>query len=366
MTWASRATASSARCAVAALIQQTGGGNGFSFSRLRPKGDVVLTSSGRATGPVGFLRVYDQAFGEIAQGGCLTPETLVFTNAGLLRLDELVDTAKPGWRDHQLTVATDDGERTSPRGYNNGVQPVVKVHTQEGLALTGTLNHKVKVMTVAGPAWRRLDELQAGDAILVALGQHQGRLRALRRPQRTHGNQSEIGLPPLLDELLAFLLGYMAGDGFVASAPDDHRLGFSVAHSSYLLEELPKLLQTTFPGCVIHRQQKPNDASVTFVLDSVLIKQFLLDNGLAKPKSHEVYVPRLVRQSPPNVVGAYLRGLFEADGGLSHHYPLLSSTSERLAREVATLLIGLGCPVTLRSLPAEERGWGREPCGRCA
>ncbi len=54
---------------VAALIQQTGGGNGFSFSRLRPKSDVVHTSSGRATGPVGFLRVYDQAFGEIAQGG---------------------------------------------------------------------------------------------------------------------------------------------------------------------------------------------------------------------------------------------------------------------------------------------------------
>jgi len=54
---------------VAALIQQTGGGNGFSFSRLRPKEDVVHTSSGRATGPVGFLRVYDQAFGEIAQGG---------------------------------------------------------------------------------------------------------------------------------------------------------------------------------------------------------------------------------------------------------------------------------------------------------
>ncbi|MFZ1753252.1 MAG: LAGLIDADG family homing endonuclease, partial [Caldilineaceae bacterium] len=54
---------------VAALIQQTGGGNGFSFTRLRPRGDVVHTSSGRATGPVGFLRVYDQAFGEIAQGG---------------------------------------------------------------------------------------------------------------------------------------------------------------------------------------------------------------------------------------------------------------------------------------------------------
>lgn len=53
----------------AALIQQTGGGNGFSFSRLRPHGALVKSSAGQATGPVGFLRVYDEAFGEIAQGG---------------------------------------------------------------------------------------------------------------------------------------------------------------------------------------------------------------------------------------------------------------------------------------------------------
>jgi ribonucleotide reductase alpha subunit len=53
----------------AALIQQTGGGNGFSFSRLRPKKSLVKSSSGEATGPVGFLRVYDHAFGEVAQGG---------------------------------------------------------------------------------------------------------------------------------------------------------------------------------------------------------------------------------------------------------------------------------------------------------
>ena len=54
---------------VAALIQQSGGGNGFSFSFLRPKGARIKGSNGVATGPVGFLRVYDAAFGEIAQGG---------------------------------------------------------------------------------------------------------------------------------------------------------------------------------------------------------------------------------------------------------------------------------------------------------
>ena len=66
----------------AALIQQTGGGNGFSFSRLRPTRSLIKASSGHATGPVGFLKVYDKAFGEIAQGG-----TRRGANMAVLRVD---------------------------------------------------------------------------------------------------------------------------------------------------------------------------------------------------------------------------------------------------------------------------------------
>ncbi len=334
---------------VAALIQQTGGGNGFSFSRLRPKNDVVHTSSGRATGPVGFLRVYDQAFGEIAQGGCLLPDTLVFTERGLLRLDEIVDVNQPGWRPHNLQMATDDGWRTSHQGYNNGVAPVLRVQTREGLSLAGTPNHHVKVMTDDGPAWRKLEELQTGDWILVKLGQHSGALQALRQPKRQHGNQTWPTLPSLLDEELAFFLGCLTGDGFVAAQAEDRRIGVSVAHSSYLMEEMPALMQRLF-GVTVHKQQKSNDRSVTFVIDNRAVKDFLQINGFDKARSRNAYVPRLIRQSPPAIVGAYLRGLFEADGALSHGYPTLMTTSPRLAEEVSTLLIGLGCPVRIRSM----------------
>ncbi|MCO6451180.1 MAG: adenosylcobalamin-dependent ribonucleoside-diphosphate reductase [Caldilineales bacterium] len=66
----------------AALVQQTGGGNGFAFSRLRPRGDRVMKSAGIATGPVGFLEAYDTAFGVIAQGG-----TRRGANMAVLRVD---------------------------------------------------------------------------------------------------------------------------------------------------------------------------------------------------------------------------------------------------------------------------------------
>ncbi|MBI5928899.1 MAG: adenosylcobalamin-dependent ribonucleoside-diphosphate reductase [Chloroflexi bacterium] len=346
----------------AALIQQTGGGNGFSFSHLRPKGSIVKTSNGTATGPIGFLRVYDQAFGEIAQGGCLTPDTLVFTDKGLLRLDEIVRHDEKGWLPHELRVSTDEGPRMSYQGYNNGLAPVLRIKTEEGLNLTGTHNHKLKVMTADGPAWKRFDEIQSGDAILVKLGQHQGQLQSLIHPTRSHGNQVMPQFPTILDEELAFFLGYLVGDGFVAAREQDHRIGVTVAHTNYLMTEMPILMHRLFGDDIhVHLQQKENDVSVTFVIDNRAIKDFMLMNGFGKARSTDVSVPRLIRQSPPEIVGAFLRGLFEADGAISHGYPHLLSTSEKLIQEVSTLLIGLGCPVRIRQMPMSESHYGTNP-----
>jgi ribonucleoside-diphosphate reductase alpha chain len=136
-----------------ALIHQTGGGTGFSFSRLRPRGSVVKSSKGTASGPVSFMRIFDAATNEIKQGGKRRG-----ANMGILRVDhpdilEFIHAKEEGGiTNFNISVAITD---KFMEAYEKGVDyELINPKTKQ---VVGKLDARHVFNEIAQGAWRTGD-----------------------------------------------------------------------------------------------------------------------------------------------------------------------------------------------------------------
>ena len=358
-----------------ALVHQSGGGTGFSFSRLRPSNDIVRSTMGVASGPVSFMSLYDQSTEVVKQGGCVVPDTRVGTDRGVVPIRELgpEDAAPDSWHAHAtpLRVATDEEVRESDEFYNHGVAEIRRIRTASGYSLAATLQHRVRVIDASGAyVWRRMDELRVGDRVVLQKG-HMLEPDHYRLPgpaSTAHLDATSIDVPDEATPELGEFIGYAIGDGAIDRynrGAATGRLVLTVADAQPdIAEWLIRAGEALF-GLRPIPQKKPDDGSTSYFYDSTVLVDWLEQIGVAKPSARDVRAPEIAFRKGAAFARGFLRGLFTADGTVSEDgYPSLSSVSRGLLEDVQALLLAVGVPSAISTVERREGAFGMPPLHR--
>jgi ribonucleoside-diphosphate reductase alpha chain len=282
----------------------------------------------------------------LAPTGCLVGGTLVPTERGLVRLRSLGDVDGAKWQDLDLAVQTDQGPRTATKFYVNGAEPVVTVDTAQGYRLQGTPQHRVKVVDPATGRWewKRLSDIAAGDAVPLALDQLIGHPQSVAlAPMRDAywTGDDHVVAPHTMTRGLAELVGYFMGNGSLQA----DSLRFAVTNGDLdVIARLEVLLKETF-GLESEVTARQGETEVR--VDSLGVALWWETCGFGNRAPH---IPDVVLATNDRAVyAAFLRGLFESAGTVTAGYPVWSTRSLELSRDVQSLLLALGYPTTRKS-----------------
>jgi stage V sporulation protein R len=314
---------------------------------------------------------------------CVAPDTLVFTERGLMPMKDVVG-------GEARSVA--DGSGTSRKVYDVNVvgrRKTVTIRTRRGLELTGSHNHRV--LLDDGASWRELDGLKVGDKLHVTggsglwpqeqvvidwrrrsrvsleevaenahvslwtvlrhrAGKSTRAATAIDRALESYESSENQALPQALNkrrvhplptqvtEKLGSFLGYLVGDGHISRVK--RNLGLTTGDT----EQAQAFIDHARDLFGLSATVKQEQGKVRVLLHSEELSDFLIEAlGLTHgPSAREKHVPSAVLRSPEPVVRAFLRALFDCDGYAGKQGVILSSSSRELSKQVQLLLLNYG------------------------
>lgn len=286
---------------------------------------------------------------------CVTGDTLVYTNKGIKRLEELSNGAGVGEHkpyektDEPLMVYNGSYLEAPSHFYNAGVSETRKIRTKTGYEIEGTLDHKAYVLGEDGrPTVKPFEELTTEDVLFI------------NRSNQVYGTETKLpkwdeikvskraktySIPTEMTEAFAIFLGLMVADGFLKQR------GFAL-HKRYreVVETFQSVVCEVFgyEGSGIKSHASSADETrighYSFTVNSEQLRQFCSQIEGIQP--HCKHVPQCILNAPKPYQIAFLKAVFE-DGcvnikrGKFEHIEL-SMKEELLCDQVRMMLLNFG------------------------
>jgi len=298
----------------------------------------------------------------VKPSGCQIGSTLIPTDDGIFRLDEIGDTDGAPWQEHSINIQQENTTEKSTKFYINGVSSTYIIRTSGGIELESTPNHKYRILRGEGYVWVESKDIVIGDALPYKLGGYNNNnvveLKEIDWPKSEVTGKTlhfhKFVQPKVLDEDFAWLLGLYFADG------SNHKAGIRIAGNIHEQEDLYKardiLEKYNINSYIDTRGVGKNNADL--YVNNTGFLWWLKQQGLLKQHSGDIKFPFKIRQSGSNIIKSFIDGFFCGDGSDKTRGRSFVTVSKQFAMELVIVGRAVGLDMKMREMPPTEKSWG--------
>ena len=299
----------------------------------------------------------------IAGQRCVTGDAMALTSSGITTFTELAKHHPNTAGFHAYNgpdMVNERGELVTPSHfYVAKSSHITEVKTELGYAIKGTTDHPIWTMT----GWKKLPKIKVGEEIPIRVGQNvwgnstditlavtaglnwfNSQIKTgTYRPLALCEHQEWIGTE--LTEDLASFLGYWIAEGHTESI--SHMSVYNLDPA--VINLCTKVLDKFSPGLVTaHGRSDENLIKFNSRKISAVFNELLDGQIHSQARSADKFIPNCILRAPKEIVMAFLRALYEGDGGMDGATVQYSSISKKLVTQVQIVLANIGIVSKIR------------------
>ncbi len=285
-------------------------------------------------------------YGGPSCGKCVKKDTIITVNNTLMEFEEYEkihnkeDLVLSDYKNHQTGIFfTEETDHT------------IEIKLKGGTILEGTPEHKIKVLAKEGIVWKRLDEIEQNETVLVAHNQNifnEDKVEVTFEYKKRDGDYNSKKLNKrkyIINEDIGYLMGQIIGDGSISRKEVTITVPIEEIKNKIL-----KIFKKEFAvSPTVTDIEGVNIDYWSIRLSSVRFSALMKECGMKQVHAEEKIVPMSIRRSPRSVQIQFLRGLFESDGWMGVQRFEYYTASKKLASMVRAMLMNLGIYCMLRN-----------------